>query len=106
MTLKTAKLFKTGGSQAVRLPAEFRLPGREVYVRRNEATGEVILMPQAASVEVDEKERIRLAHLDAFVERMNSLTDEERAELDRHPFERPLNVIRQRRNPFSDQEDE
>lgn len=30
----TAKLFKHGRSQAVRLPKEFRLPGREVHVRR------------------------------------------------------------------------
>jgi antitoxin VapB len=31
---ETAKLFKHGGSQAVRLPKEFRLPGKEVRVRR------------------------------------------------------------------------
>lgn len=43
--LTTAKLFKTGHSQAVRLPKEFRLPGDEVLIRRNEATGEVILTP-------------------------------------------------------------
>jgi antitoxin VapB len=30
----TAKLFQHGRSQAVRLPKEFRLPGREVRVRR------------------------------------------------------------------------
>lgn len=30
----TAKLFKHGGSQAVRLPKAFRLPGKEVRVRR------------------------------------------------------------------------
>ena len=31
---KTAKLFKHGRSQAVRLPKEFRMPGTEVRVRR------------------------------------------------------------------------
>jgi antitoxin VapB len=31
---KTAKIFKTGRSQAVRLPKEFRMPGTEVRVRR------------------------------------------------------------------------
>ena len=31
---KTAKIFKHGRSQAVRLPKEFRLPGSEVRVRR------------------------------------------------------------------------
>lgn len=30
----TAKVFKHGRSQAVRLPKEFRLPGKEVRVRR------------------------------------------------------------------------
>lgn len=30
----TAKLFKHGRSQAVRLPKEFRLPGTEVRVRK------------------------------------------------------------------------
>lgn len=39
----TAKLFKNGASQAVRLPAEFRFPGDKVYIRRDESTGDVIL---------------------------------------------------------------
>jgi antitoxin VapB len=30
----TAKIFKHGRSQAVRLPKEFRLPGKEARVRR------------------------------------------------------------------------
>jgi antitoxin VapB len=34
MDTVTAKLFKHGRSQAVRLPKEFRLPGTEVRVRR------------------------------------------------------------------------
>jgi antitoxin VapB len=40
---QTAKLFRIGRSQAVRLPADFRFPGSEVYVRRDPATGDVIL---------------------------------------------------------------
>jgi antitoxin VapB len=40
---KVAKLFKNGSSQAVRLPAEFRFEGNEVYVTRDEITGDVIL---------------------------------------------------------------
>ena len=39
----TAKLFSNGGSQAVRLPVEFRFEGDLVYVRRDERTGDVIL---------------------------------------------------------------
>jgi antitoxin VapB len=44
---KTAKLFKNGRSQAVRLPKEFRFEGTEVNVRRNPATGEVMLSKEA-----------------------------------------------------------
>lgn len=43
MSTKTAKLFTNGGSQAVRLPAEFRFEGDEVYIRRDPRTGNVIL---------------------------------------------------------------
>lgn len=32
--MATAKLFKTGRSQAVRLPKEFRFEGKEVRIRR------------------------------------------------------------------------
>ena len=32
--MKTAKLFKNGQSQAVRLPKEFRFPGREVQIKK------------------------------------------------------------------------
>jgi antitoxin VapB len=40
---KTAKLFRNGRSQAVRLPSEYRFEGSEVFVRRDQATGDVIL---------------------------------------------------------------
>jgi antitoxin VapB len=40
---QTAKLFRNGRSQAVRLPADFRFPGSQVYVRRDPTTGDVIL---------------------------------------------------------------
>lgn len=43
MPTRTAKIFTTGRSQAVRLPAEFRFEGKEVFVRRDPATGDVIL---------------------------------------------------------------
>jgi antitoxin VapB len=39
----TAKLFRNGRSQAVRLPADFRFEGSEVYIRRDPVTGDVIL---------------------------------------------------------------
>lgn len=47
---KTAKLFVNGGSQAVRLPAEFRFEeSEEVYIRRDQVTGEVILSAKPGS---------------------------------------------------------
>lgn len=45
--MKTAKLFQNGKSQAVRLPKEFRMPGKEVYIKRQ---GEaIVLLPKEAS---------------------------------------------------------
>ncbi len=40
---RTAKLFRNGASQAVRLPAEFRFEGSEVYATRDPLTGDVVL---------------------------------------------------------------
>ena len=45
---KRAKLFKNGRSQAIRLPKEFRFEGKEVAIRRDPATGEVIIAPAPA----------------------------------------------------------
>ena len=39
----TAKIFTTGRSQAVRLPLEYRFDCNEVYIRRDPATGDVVL---------------------------------------------------------------
>lgn len=41
--MQTAKIFNNGRSQAVRLPVAFRFDTDEVYIRRDEATGDVIL---------------------------------------------------------------
>jgi len=48
---RTAKLFRNGRSQAVRLPAEFRFQGSEVYIRQDPATGDVILSRRPESWE-------------------------------------------------------
>jgi antitoxin VapB len=40
---RTAKLFKNGGSQAVRLPAEFRIDADHVEIWRDESTGHLII---------------------------------------------------------------
>ena len=38
-----AKLFTNGRSQAIRIPTAFRFEGTEVFIRRDETTGDVIL---------------------------------------------------------------
>lgn len=40
---QTAKIFAAGRSQAVRLPLEFRFDVPEVFIRRDPATGDVVL---------------------------------------------------------------
>ena len=49
--MATAKLFKNGSSQAVRLPKEFRFEGKEVRIRR--VSGGVLLeqaIPDAKAI--------------------------------------------------------
>lgn len=45
---QTAKLFMNGRSQAVRLPAEFRFEGKEVYIEKQGDA--VVLRPKAPSL--------------------------------------------------------
>jgi antitoxin VapB len=40
---RIAKLFRNGRSQAVRLPADLRFEVSQVYIRRDEVTGDVVL---------------------------------------------------------------
>ncbi len=42
-TTRKARVFMSGRSQAVRIPAEFRFTSDEVYVRRDAQTGDLIL---------------------------------------------------------------
>lgn len=45
--MRTAKLFKNGDSQAVRLPKEFRFAGDEVFIKR--VGSAIVLLPKAKS---------------------------------------------------------
>ncbi len=49
---QTAKVFMTGRSQAVRLPAEFRFNSKEVYISRDNKSGNVILSPRLSWDEI------------------------------------------------------
>ncbi|NCS66709.1 MAG: AbrB family transcriptional regulator [Hydrogenophilaceae bacterium CG1_02_62_390] len=87
MDTRVAKLFKNGASQAVRLPVEFRFEGNEVYVTRDDATGDVVLSnrPGAKSWR-------------AFFELLHAF--DVPAEF---MAERPLNVLPQERGVFDDE---
>ena len=52
----TAKVFSTGNSQAVRLPKAFRVDVSEMWIAKNEVTGEITLKPKASE---DQRKRNR-----------------------------------------------
>jgi antitoxin VapB len=49
--MEKAKLFMNGRSQAVRIPLAYRFKTDEVYIRRDEKTGDVILSQKPQSLE-------------------------------------------------------
>lgn len=79
---KTAKLFTTGRSQAVRLPMEFRFEGKEVFVRRDPETGDVILSPKPESWDG----LFALYDRDKVPEDFMGPEDREQTNQDRDPF--------------------
>ncbi len=83
---RTAKLFKNGASQAVRLPSEFRFEGDEVYISRDEQTGDVVLSnrPGARTWE-------------SFFELMRTIDVP-----DDFMRERPMNVVPRERDVFGE----
>ena len=44
--LATAKVFTTGNSQAIRLPKAFRVNVAEMWITKNELSGEITLKPK------------------------------------------------------------
>jgi antitoxin VapB len=58
--LATAKVFTNGHSQAIRLPKAFRVDVDEMWIARNEVTGEITLKPK-------DTETLRLRRLDALM---------------------------------------
>jgi antitoxin VapB len=64
---RTAKLFFNGRSQAVRLPADFRFAGSEVFIRQDEITGDVVLSRRPESWDSFFKLRQEANGLDEFM---------------------------------------
>ena len=78
--MTTAKLFKHGGSQAVRLPKVFRFPGSEVLVERR---GEEVVLrakpgPELKTLRAVARHMVRLGG--SFPDR-EPPTDEQRRDL-------------------------
>jgi antitoxin VapB len=89
--LATAKVFSTGSSQAVRLPKAFRLDTAEVWISKDEVTGEITLKPKN-----DDQRRRRLEALLRMIEE-NPLDDDFAFRDERAAVDYP-------RDPFSDDE--
>ncbi|MGN6031187.1 MAG: antitoxin [Thermomicrobiales bacterium] len=92
----TARLFQNGGSQAVRLPAEFRFDGDEVFISRDVATGDVILSdhPRASTTYWQD--------LFAMLDSMKVDGEDD----DLSMAERPMNAPLQDRDVFGEGDDE
>ena len=56
----TAKVFTSGNRQAIRLPKAFRVDVDEMWIARNEVTGEITLKPK-------DTETLRKRRLDALM---------------------------------------
>ncbi|UUM21292.1 antitoxin [Mycoavidus sp. SF9855] len=86
LNVRSAKLFQNGASQAVRLPAEFRFEGNEVYITRDEVTGDVTLSNRPGA-KTWKDFRDLMHSIDVPTDFME---------------ERPMNVMPQERNLFED----
>jgi len=71
-----ARLFRNGGSQAVRLPAEFRFEGTEVEIRQDPETGAVMLLPVRPSARSWLQERDQLIAQDRVLAELDTVLDD------------------------------
>ena len=87
--LATAKVFTNGHSQAIRLPKAFRVDVDEMWIARNEVTGEITLKPK-------DTDTLRQRRLDALMAAIadNPLPDDFLSDASRQ--NRPP------KNPFAD----
>jgi antitoxin VapB len=85
--LATAKVFTNGHSQAIRLPKAFRVDVHEMWIARNEVTGEITLKPK-------DTETLRKRRLDALMAAIadNPLPDDFLSDASRqnHPPKNPF----------------
>ncbi len=72
--MQTAKLFKNGRSQAVRLPKKYRFDGNEVYIKKT--TEGVLLIPKDQSL-WDIWEQNLMKHEEPFMTERNQPEDQQ-----------------------------
>jgi len=87
--LTTAKVFTNGHSQAIRLPTAFRVDVEEMWIAKNEVTGEITLKPKDSEAQ----RRFKLDALfkmiadDPFPEDFSFRDETAPVEYPRNPFE-------------------
>lgn len=74
-----AKLFKVGGSQAVRLPKEFRMPGDKVSIRKE---GDSVILEPITAKRWKSIEEVR-----AWLAEIHALAGDEPIERDQPPMQ-------------------
>ena len=83
--MRTARVFTNGNSQAVRLPKAFRLESGEVFIRKDPATGDIVLSTRPVAG----------GWADFFALRAKTRIPED------FLFDRPLNAGGKMRDPFA-----
>ena len=83
--MQTTRVFTNGNSQAVRLPKAFRFSGSEVFIRKDAATGDVVLSARAPAG----------SWADFFALRARTRVPAD------FLSDRPLNEIKPARDPFA-----
>ena len=89
MYKRQAKVFTNGHSQAIRLPKAFRVEVEEMWIAKNEVTGEITLKPKDSETQ----RRLKLDALfkkianDPFPEDFSFRDEAAPVEYPRNPFE-------------------
>ena len=78
--MKTAKIFKNGRSQAVRLPVEFRFDGSEVYIKKTDEG--VLLIAKKPSLKDIWEETLWTSKKECDIERQQPVKQQIRNGLD------------------------
>lgn len=79
--VEKARVFMSGRSQAVRIPAEYRFTAKEVYIRKDPQSGDVILSQVPGSWDEVYAALDRAGFPDDFLAERNQGPSQERDEL-------------------------